>query len=83
MLQRVCDRAMQAHGAMGICQDSFLPLAWIGARCLRFADGPDEVHWRKAAELELKAQKDSPLRKFVKMTSALLKTILSQRNYKL
>jgi len=64
MLQRVCDRAMQAHGAMGICQDSFLPLAWIGARCLRFADGPDEVHWRKAAELELKAQKNSPLRKF-------------------
>ena len=26
------------------------------ARWLRFADGPDEVHWRTAARLELKTQ---------------------------
>jgi len=56
MVQRVADRAIQVHGAMGLSQDTFLATAFSWARWLRFADGPDEVHWRTAARLELKAQ---------------------------
>ncbi|MEY3516778.1 MAG: hypothetical protein RIS67_995, partial [Pseudomonadota bacterium] len=37
------DRAIQLFGAEGL-QHPFLPHAWVGARCLRLADGPDEVH---------------------------------------
>ena len=42
--QRVVDRAIQVWGAAGITND--LPLAgmYLGARTLRIADGPDEVH---------------------------------------
>lgn len=43
MTQKVVDRAIQIHGGMGVSQDVFLPLAWISARTLRLADGPDEV----------------------------------------
>ncbi len=41
---RVVDRAIQVWGAAGITND--LPLAgmYLGARTLRIADGPDEVH---------------------------------------
>jgi len=54
MAQRVIDRAIQAHGAMGISQDTFLPAAWIYARTIRFADGPDEVHRGVISKEELK-----------------------------
>jgi acyl-CoA dehydrogenase len=40
----VIDRAIQVHGGMGVSQDSFLAHAYAGARSLRLADGPDEVH---------------------------------------
>ena len=40
----VIDRAIQIHGGLGVCQDSFLAHAWAAARALRLADGPDEVH---------------------------------------
>jgi acyl-CoA dehydrogenase len=39
----VIDRAIQLFGAEGL-QHPFLPHAYVGARCLRLADGPDEVH---------------------------------------
>jgi acyl-CoA dehydrogenase len=41
---RVVDRAIQVWGAAGVSND--LPLAgmYVGARTLRIADGPDEVH---------------------------------------
>jgi acyl-CoA dehydrogenase len=51
---RVIDRAIQAHGGMGVSQDTFLAAAWAGARTLRLADGPDEVHREAVAKLELK-----------------------------
>lgn len=51
--QRVIDRAIQAHGALGISQDTFLADAWIYARTIRFADGPDEVHAGVIAKIEL------------------------------
>ena len=50
----VIDRAIQAHGAMGVCQDTFLASAWASQRTLRLADGPDEVHLAQIGRLELK-----------------------------
>jgi acyl-CoA dehydrogenase len=50
----VLDRAIQAHGALGVSQDSFLARAWAHARTLRLADGPDEVHLETVARLELR-----------------------------
>jgi acyl-CoA dehydrogenase len=54
MALRVLDRSIQAHGAMGVCQDTFLPYYYSQARTLRLADGPDEVHTNAIAKLELK-----------------------------
>ena len=51
---RVIDRAVQAHGAQGVCQDTFLAWAWANTRTLRLADGPDEVHMESIAKFELK-----------------------------
>ena len=50
---RVLDRAIQAHGAAGVCDDFFLAAAWANARTLRLADGPDEVHRQAIAKYEL------------------------------
>jgi acyl-CoA dehydrogenase len=49
----VIDRAIQAHGAAGICDDFGLASAWAHARTIRLADGPDEVHREAIAKLEL------------------------------
>jgi acyl-CoA dehydrogenase len=51
---RVLDRAIQAHGAAGVSQDTFLASAWANVRTLRLADGPDEVHTEAIAKLELR-----------------------------
>ena len=40
----VVDRAIQAHGGMGVCQDTPLFMFWLYGRIVRIADGPDEVH---------------------------------------
>ena len=53
MAQRVVDRAIQAFGAEGLLDDTGLSHAWINARSLRIADGPDEVHLRSIAKAEL------------------------------
>jgi acyl-CoA dehydrogenase len=53
MALRVIDRAIQAHGGGGVCEDFGLAAAWAGARTLRLADGPDEVHREAIAKLEL------------------------------
>ena len=42
--ERVVDRAIQVHGAMGVSGDTPLAGMYTGARTLRIADGPDEVH---------------------------------------
>jgi acyl-CoA dehydrogenase len=54
MALRVIDRAIQACGGGGVSQDFELAAAWAGARTLRLADGPDEVHREAIAKLELK-----------------------------
>ena len=53
MALRVLDRAIQAHGGAGVCQDTQLAAAWANSRTLRLADGPDEVHREAVAKLEL------------------------------
>ncbi len=54
MALRVIDRAIQAHGGAGVCQDFPLASSWAQTRTLRLADGPDEVHTEAVAKLELK-----------------------------
>jgi acyl-CoA dehydrogenase len=41
---RVVDRAIQVWGAAGVSSDLPLSGMYLGARTLRLADGPDEVH---------------------------------------
>jgi acyl-CoA dehydrogenase len=53
MAQEIIDFAMQLHGGGGMSDDFPLAAAWTGARALRFADGPDEVHLGLIARLEL------------------------------
>src|SRR5207237_1518659 len=54
MTLRVLDRAIQAHGAAGVCDDFPLAAMWAHTRTLRLADGPDEVHREAIAKLELR-----------------------------
>jgi acyl-CoA dehydrogenase len=56
---RVLDRAIQAHGAAGVSQDTFLASTWAMSRTLRLADGPDEVHIESIAKWELARSKSS------------------------
>jgi len=51
---KIIDRAIQAHGGAGVCEDFPLANFWIVARMLRIADGPDEVHLESIAKMELK-----------------------------
>jgi alkylation response protein AidB-like acyl-CoA dehydrogenase len=56
---KIIDDAIQAHGGAGVSDDFGLAKAWAGMRTLRLADGPDEVHRRTIARLELKRQAES------------------------
>jgi acyl-CoA dehydrogenase len=53
MALKVIDDAVQAFGAAGVSQDTPLAASWAGIRTLRLADGPDEVHNRAIARIEL------------------------------
>ncbi len=55
---KVIDDAIQAHGGGGVSQDFGLADAYAGIRTLRLADGPDEVHNRTIARLEMKKYLD-------------------------
>ncbi|MBK8250480.1 MAG: acyl-CoA dehydrogenase family protein [Gemmatimonadetes bacterium] len=54
MACRVIDLAIQAHGGGGLSADHPLASMYAGQRSLRIADGPDEVHQRTVARLELR-----------------------------
>ena len=54
MALEVVDRAIQVHGGAGVSDDTPLAMMWAGLRTLRIADGPDEVHLRDVARLELR-----------------------------
>ena len=57
MATKIMDRAIQAFGAAGVSDDTPLAYMYASARTLRIADGPDEVHARQVARLELKKTK--------------------------
>ena len=50
---KVIDEAIQMHGGLGVSQDTPLAGMYMGARTLRFADGPDAVHRMVVARREL------------------------------
>jgi len=54
MLSSVVDMALQLHGGGGMSSDFPLARFAAGARSLRLADGPDEVHLAMVTRLELK-----------------------------
>jgi acyl-CoA dehydrogenase len=51
---KVIDDAIQAHGGMGVTSDAGLAKSYAHIRTLRLADGPDEVHCRAIARLEMR-----------------------------
>lgn len=50
---RVVDRAVQTFGAAGVSEDTVLARLFAITRALQIADGPNEVHLRTIARLEL------------------------------
>jgi acyl-CoA dehydrogenase len=54
MASRIIDHAIQSHGGAGVSQDTPLAGMYAGIRTLRIVDGPDEVHVRDVARLEIK-----------------------------
>jgi acyl-CoA dehydrogenase len=55
VLQRVLDRAIQAHGALGLTDDTPLAFWYRHERAARIYDGPDEVHKSVVAREVLRA----------------------------
>ncbi len=58
MLNRVIDRSIQVHGALGYSTDTPLAHMYQHARWARFADGADEVHQMRIAQRTIAAWKD-------------------------
>ena len=53
---RVIDRAIEVFGGAGVTDDFPLAAHYANARTLRIVDGPDKVHLRDIARLEIKEQ---------------------------
>ena len=62
MALKIIDDAIQAHGAGGVSDDFGLASSWAHQRTLRLADGPDEVHSRAIARIELGKHGERPSR---------------------
>jgi alkylation response protein AidB-like acyl-CoA dehydrogenase len=54
ILQKVLDRAIQTHGALGLTDDTPLSFWYRHERGARIYDGPDEVHKASLARSILK-----------------------------
>jgi len=59
MACRVIDRVIQAFGAAGLSDEFQLAGFYAGARSLRIADGPDEVHIQTMAKMEYQKYQNS------------------------
>ena len=57
-LNRIIDRAIQVHGALGYSTDTPLANMLQNARWARFADGADEIHQMRIAQMSIKAYTD-------------------------
>ncbi|HWJ64266.1 MAG TPA: acyl-CoA dehydrogenase family protein [Acidimicrobiales bacterium] len=64
MLHDVIDRAVQAHGAAGLTDDTPLSHMYRAARFARIYDGPDEVHIQSVARRLLKTYRDGGTHSF-------------------
>ena len=60
MALRILDEAIQAFGGAGVSDDAGLAKDYAHIRTLRLADGPDEVHNRAIARLEIRKYANSP-----------------------
>ncbi|MEU4226778.1 acyl-CoA dehydrogenase family protein [Nonomuraea sp. NPDC026600] len=58
-LNRIIDRAIQVHGALGYSTDTPLANMFQHARWARFADGADEIHQMRIAERTIAAYRDT------------------------
>ncbi len=58
VLQRVLDRSIQAHGALGVTDDTPLAYWYRHERAARIYDGPDEVHKMAVARRLLRKYAD-------------------------
>lgn len=58
VLAKVADRAMQVFGGMGFTSDTPLVDLYTHGRILQVADGPDQVHQRSVAMMEIRQSKD-------------------------
>jgi acyl-CoA dehydrogenase len=58
-LNRIIDRAIQVHGALGYSSDTPLGEMLKQARWARFADGADEIHQMRIAQRTIAAWKDT------------------------
>ncbi|KIV91385.1 hypothetical protein PV10_05929 [Exophiala mesophila] len=79
----VIDRAIQVHGAMGVCQDTPLASMWAHLRTLRIADGPDEAHLQQLGKRENKTRKDDIIARIAKQqerSAQLFRTLGVERN---
>src|SRR5882672_6041351 len=60
MALKIIDNAIQAFGGAGVSDDAGLARDYASMRTMRLADGPDEVHNRAIARLELRKYANSP-----------------------
>ena len=58
-LNRIIDRSIQVHGALGYSTDTPLANMYQHARWARFADGADEIHQMRIAQRTIAAYKDT------------------------
>ncbi len=58
-LNRIIDRAVQVHGALGYSNDTPLAHMLTQARWARFADGADEIHLMRTAERTIAIYRDT------------------------
>jgi acyl-CoA dehydrogenase len=62
MAQTVGDRALQAHGAMGVSGDTPIAQLFLVNRFVRLTDGPDEVHMAQLGKMKAAEYSSRPLR---------------------
>ncbi len=62
MAQLVGDRALQAHGGMGVSGDTPIAQLFMTNRFVRLTDGPEEVHMSQLGKQKIEELSSKPLR---------------------
>ena len=62
MAQTVGDRALQAHGGMGVSGDTPIAQLFLTNRFVRLTDGPEEVHMSQLGKQKIDELSSKPLR---------------------